>query len=104
MRTAFVLSILLLAAPALAAHPHARPIAERQSAQEARIAAGVARGELTRCEARRLAARSAALERRERAYRATSGLGPRERADLDRRLDSVSRDIAEQRRDGAGCW
>jgi hypothetical protein len=99
--------LLLLAAfatPALAVHPHARPIAERQAAQHARIAAGVAHGQLTGCEARRLTARSVAIERRERAYRASAGLGPRERADLERRLDSVSRDIAEQRRDGRGCW
>lgn len=104
MKRLAVLLLVLLATPALAAHRHARPIAERQAAQQARIADGVARGQLTVCEANRLQARSAAIERRERAYRARAGLGPAERADLERRLDAVSRDIAEQRRDGRGCW
>jgi len=104
MKRLIVLFLAATAAPAFAAHGHARPIAERQAAQQARIAEGAARGQLTGCEARRLEARSVAVERRERTYRASGGLGPRERADLERRLDSVSNDIAEQRRDGRGCW
>ncbi|HET7844174.1 MAG TPA: hypothetical protein VFL14_08490 [Xanthomonadales bacterium] len=104
MKRFAVLLLALVATPALAWHGHARPIAERQAAQQARIADGVAHGQLTACEASRLQGRSAAIERRERRYRATGGLGPAERADLERRLDAVSRDIAEQRRDGRGCW
>lgn len=103
MRTLLVLFLAALPLPALAWHAHPRPVGARQATQQARIADGVANGQLTRCEAARLEARSAHIERREAAYRASGGLGPVERADLERRLDSVSRDIAEQRHDGRGC-
>jgi hypothetical protein len=86
------------------ARPHHRGIDARQHAQERRIDAGVARGELTRCEAARLDRRGDRVARREGAYRASGGLQPRERYDLNRRLDSVSRDIREQRHDGNGCF
>lgn len=105
MKPCLVLLLAASFAPACFAGSHARPIPQRQAAQQARIAEGVAHGQLTGCEARRLEGRSAAIERRERAYRASgAGLTAAERADLERRLDSVSADIAEQRRDGRGCW
>lgn len=108
MKTLFAAAILALAglaaaAPA-AAHPHARTIEGRQATQAQRIGAGIAHGQLTRCEAARLSHRAARIEGRERVYRATGGLQPVERRDLHRRLDSLSRDIREQRHDGNGCF
>lgn len=95
----------LVALPA-AAHPHGhgRGIEARQARQDARIAAGWNQGQLTRCEAGRLDHRAQRIERREGYYRTTGGLQPWERRDLNRRLDGLSRDIREQRRDGYGCW
>lgn len=94
----------VLAAGAFAACADAAPVNARQARQEARLGAGVAQGQLTRCEARRLAARGNHIEAREQAYRRTAGLQPWERADLQRRLNATSADIAEQRRDGNGCY
>jgi hypothetical protein len=107
MKTLLAAATLVLASLAslpVAADPHPRGIDARQHAQERRIDAGVARGQLTRCEAARLDRRGDRIARHEQAYRATGGLQPRERYDLNRRLDSVSRDIHEQRRDGNGCF
>jgi hypothetical protein len=80
------------------------PINLRQERQDARIEAGWRQGQLTRCEAARLNARSNRIEHREQHMRATGGLQPRERVHLHASLDSLSRDIAEQRRDGRGCF
>ena len=91
----------ILAAGAAAAHPHG--IDARQARQDARIEAGLARGELTACEGRRLEWRGERIAAREQRYRASAGLGPLERRDLHRRLDGLSRDIARQRRDGRRC-
>jgi hypothetical protein len=105
MKTLLAAATLVLASLAslpVAANP--RGIDARQHAQDRRIDAGVARGQLTRCEAARLDRRGDRIARHEQAYRATGGLQPRERYDLDRRLDSVSRDIREQRADGNGCF
>ena len=94
----------ILAAAAFASCADAAPVNTRQARQEARVGAGVAQGQLSRCEARRLNARGNHIEAREQAYRSTAGLQPWERADLQRRLNSSSADIAEQRRDGKGCY
>lgn len=94
----------LAATTTAAAHPHGRGIEARQHVQAQRIGAGVAQGQLTRCEAARLGRRAARIEGREQAYRATRGLGPVERRDLHLRLDSLSRDIHQQRHDGNGCF
>ena len=85
MKACLVAAVVLLATSTAA---DAARVDHREARQDARIDAGVAHGQLTRCEA---------------AYRSTGGLGPRERRDLERRQDSISRDIAEQRRDGRGC-
>lgn len=108
MKTVITAALLALAglaaaAPA-AAHPLARTIEARQHVQAQRIGAGLAQGQLTRCEAARLSHRAARIEGREHAYRATHGLGPVERRDLHRRMDSLSRDVREQRLDGNGCF
>jgi hypothetical protein len=97
----------LVALPA-EAHPHGyghgRGIETRQTRQDARIAAGWHQGQLTPCEAARLSHRANRIERREGYYRGTAGLQPWERRDLNLRLDGLSRDIREQRRDGNGCY
>lgn len=93
-----------LAASLVATAADAAPINQRQARQDARIGAGIAQGQLTRCEARRLDARGNRIEVREQAYRSTAGLQPWERADLQRRLTWNSADIAEQRHDGNGCF
>lgn len=81
-----------------------RGIDARQELQQTRIERGAAQGDLTRCEARRLEARGQRIERREQRYRDSGGLQPVERVRLHRDLDRLSGDIAEQRRDGRGCW
>lgn len=95
---------IVLAAGTFAACADGAPVNARQARQDARVGAGVAQGQLTRCEARRLNARGNHIEAREQAYRSSAGLQPWERVDLQRRLDSTSADIAEQRRDGNGCY
>ena len=76
----------------------------REARQDARISAGIAGGQLTRCEAARLTTRESRIEASEARYRASGGLQPAERRNLQRRLNSVSRDIHEQRHDGNGCY
>jgi hypothetical protein len=76
----------------------------RQERQDIRIERGEARGQLSRCEAARLDARGDRIEHREQRYRASGGLQPAERVQLHRSLNRLSADIAEQRRDGRGCW
>ena len=71
----------------------------RQWNQGARIHAGVAHGGLTLREAARLGARQAHIRHIEHHYRADGHLGPRERADLQRRLDRSSAAIRRQAHD-----
>ena len=96
-----LIALLSIAAPALA---QGRGIEARQDLQQTRIERGAARGDLTHCEARRLDARGDRIESREQRFRASGGLQPAERVRLHRDLDRLSWDIAEQRRDGRGCW
>lgn len=100
MRSA-LFAVLLCTAGAAAAAPG---IDARQARQDARIAAGQARGELTPCETARLLRRTDRIAAREAAYCRHGGLGPHERRDLHHRLDHVSADIARQRRDGRRCF
>lgn len=101
-----IATVLLIAGLAAAGSADARPasIEHRQLRQDVRIAHGWSNGQLTRCEAARLSLRGNRIERREQHYRSSHGLQPWERRDLQRRLDSVSRDIREQRHDGNGCF
>ena len=100
MKAAF-LAVALLATATTA---DAARVDRREAHQDARIDAGVAHGQLTRCEALRLERRTDRVAASEAAYRRSgAGLGPRERRDLERRQDAISADIAEQRRDGHGC-
>jgi len=71
---------------------------QRQSNLYNRIEQGVRNGSLTRPEARQLQNRFVALEQLENRYRA-DGLSKWERRDLDRRFDSLSRQIRAERHD-----
>lgn len=74
-------------------------INERQARLDARIDAGLRRGEITRVEARRLRAEFNGIARLEARYR-RGGLSNWERADLDRRFDRLSAQIRVQAHDG----
>ena len=91
-----IAALFVGAAPALA-----DGINKRQARQQARIYQGIASGELTRGEARRLEtqeSRIAVLEARAR--RSGNGLTPREHRALERDLSRESRNIYRQKHDG----
>lgn len=96
-------SALAVAAPASA--QVWQSINQRQANLDARIDAGVRDGSLTRQEAFRLRSEFNDLARLEARYRA-DGLSYGERADLDRRFDSLSQQIRYQRNDDQdrGGW
>lgn len=95
---AAVVATLTLAASAAQARGS---VDARQARQDGRIAAGITEGQLTRCEAARLTARESRIETAEARDRASGGGMSRvEHRNLERRLDSLSRDIREQRHDG----
>jgi polyhydroxyalkanoate synthesis regulator phasin len=71
----------------------------RQHNQMERIRQGIASGELTREEARRLLQEQRAIRREETAYQSDGVLGRAERADLHRDLNRSSAGIARQRHD-----
>jgi hypothetical protein len=88
--------LLLLSPPAEAAGR----VGKRQARQQARIAQGVRSGELTRRETARLERQQAALARQKRRMLADGGgLGPVERARLERHQDRLSRHIYRQKHD-----
>lgn len=79
----------------------AGPLAHQQAANQRRIVAGARAGDLTRFEAARLQARDNAIQRTIRRDTLDGrGLTFRERVKIDALQDSLSRDIARQRRDG----
>jgi hypothetical protein len=97
---------ILAAASTLAVIPAAAQAApwvsinQRQANLDRRIDQGVRSGELTRHEAVRLRGEFVRLDRLEHYYRRTGGgLTLRERADLDRRFDRLSRQIRHQKHD-----
>jgi len=94
-------SALALSATAAAAQPYGgwAPINERQAQLEQRIDQGVRHGGLTRYEARQLRGEFRDIKRVEARYRA-NGLTRWERADLERRMDRLSAQIAQERHDG----
>lgn len=61
----------------------------RQRRLDQRIDLGVRNGTITRSEAARLQAEFRSLDQLEARYRASGGLSPQERADLNRRLDAL---------------
>lgn len=72
---------------------------KRQQTQAERIQKGVRSGELTRREARGIADQRRDIKDVEREYRSDGTLTKSERADLNRRLDDASVDIARQKHD-----
>ena len=103
LRTAIATVLLVgLTAPAFAAQ-HPKNINKRQEVQQRRIAEGIESGTLTPREAAVLEkqeARINALEAKDR--RSGGGLSPKERAELNRLLNSESHRIYKQKHDGQG--
>jgi len=97
-----IASLLAIGAVAAAAAPAAaqpwQSINQRQAQLDRRIDVGVRNGDLTRKEAARLRNEFLDLKRLEARYR-IDGLSVRERADLDRRFDQLSRQIRAERHD-----
>ena len=75
-----------------------QPIAQRKYQLDQRINVGQRNGQLSRREATRLRTELNALVRLENSYQ-RGGLSVRERSELDRRYDSLSRQVREERRD-----
>lgn len=91
---------LTLAAPAAAqSYGGWQPINQRQAQLEHRIDQGVRNGALTRREAAGLRAEFNQIARIEADYRRSNGLSNWERADLDRRFNSLSQRIRWERND-----
>lgn len=100
MKTLKLLAIVAvagIAAPSLAW----TSINARQANQFARIQTGIRNGALTPVEASRLKTQFLTLNRLEQQYR-RGGLTLRERQDLDRRFDALSRKIFIQKHDRQG--
>jgi len=76
-------------------------IAQRKYQLDRRIDVGLRNGQLSRREGMRLKTELNALVRLEYSYQ-RGGLSARERADLDRRYDNLSRQVREERRDRDG--
>lgn len=74
-------------------------IDQRQRAQMERIYEGVRTGQLTRGEARTLIQEQKRIEQLQRRYLADGFLDRGEWADLERRLDTLSQDIREEKHD-----
>ena len=103
LRTA-VATVMLVAftAPVFAAE-HPRNINKRQAVQQRRIAEGIESGTLTAREAATLEkqeARINALEAKDR--KSGGGLSPKERAELNRLLNTESHRIYKAKHDGPG--
>lgn len=80
-------------------------INERQRALDDRIDAGIRNGSLTRTEASQLRQEFDGIARQEAQYRSSGrGLTQAERADLDRRFDTLSLRIRDDRRDDDRRW
>lgn len=92
---------LAVSAPMVAEAQAWQSINQRQTNQFNRINAGIRNGALTRAEATRLRNEFYALNRLEQRYR-IGGLSLRERQDLNRRFDALSRRIRTQKHDRQG--
>ena len=79
--------------------PKGDAIDQRQRNQMERIEAGIRSGQLTRQEARELVREQRRIEHLQRRYLADGHLDRGEWADLDRRLDDLSRDIRAEKHD-----
>ena len=73
----------------------------REKHQDKRIERGVAQGDLSQREAKRLKLEQRAIDHRQRKAKADGVVTPQEQARLDRMQDRASKDIARQRHDAA---
>ena len=90
----------MIAATMIAVSLSAQEIKKRQENQQDRIAQGVASGELTPAETARLEKKEARLNQKIRKDRKDgSGLTAKERRQINRRQNQLSRDIAWQKHD-----
>lgn len=93
--------MLFLAASSFVFAQDNTPVVDkRQRKQQARIAQGVASGEVNRAEARRLRAEQRHIRRAERRAKADGEVTNRERARLQRKQNKANRDIRRQKHDG----
>lgn len=89
----------LAAGSAFAANGATPGVDQRQANQERRIDQGIASGELTKREARRLDAQQDRIDRAENRAKADGQVTKAERARLAQRQQNASRDIARQKHD-----
>jgi hypothetical protein len=88
------------ATPSVAANPTATPRIDRREAnQQKRIDQGVASGQLTPRETRRLEAEQGRIAKAEEKAKADGKVTGKERAHLTRMENHASRDIAQQKHD-----
>lgn len=97
MKTICTALLLSLAALSAQAQTNTPKVDERQANQEKRIDQGVASGELTKREARKLEREQAAVDRMEDKAKADGKVTRRERAKLDAAQDATSRDIKRKK-------
>lgn len=101
IKTAFVaaLTMVAVAAPAVAQAAPWQSINQRQARLDARIDQGIRSGALNRNEAYRLRTDFRGLANLEQRYRRSNGLSGWERQDLNRRFDALSARVQIQKRD-----
>jgi hypothetical protein len=100
-RRVSVIAMSALIASAVPALAGPGTINHRQARQQGRIYQGIASGELTRREARRLESQESRIAVQEaRARHSGNGLSPREHRMLERDLSRESRHIYRQKHDG----
>jgi hypothetical protein len=90
-------AVMAIVVPTASAAPWVS-INQRQATLDQRIDGGIRNGSLTRNEARQLRSDFQGIARLEARYR-SNGLSNRERADLDRRFDTLSARIKYDRHD-----
>ena len=81
-------------------HPHDPGVNARQYRQDARVRQGVRSGQLTGQETRQLNQERRAIRQEERAYKSDGKLTKDERKDLHQDLNSLSKDIYNEKHDG----
>lgn len=96
---AAVIATAAIATPMAASAAPWQSINQRQANLDRRIDQGVRSGALNRNEAQRLRTEFRDIARLEANYRRSNGLQARERIDLDRRFDALSRRVLVEKND-----
>ena len=96
---AALIATATIATPMAASAAPWQSINQRQANLDRRIDQGIRSGALNRAEAQRLRIQYRDIARLEADYRRSNGLSARERNDLDRRFDTLSRRIMTQKND-----